>query len=338
MSLTFLTRAALPDVLSQRIMVEPITLEAIRTAQRRINKIVLRTPLIPLADQGPEPRIYLKLENLQPTGSFKVRGAGNALMSVLEEQRVPGVYTTIAGNMAQALAWHAKRLGVPCTVIVPNEAPETKLVALRRFGATIIQLSWDEVWGVATTGRYAPLDDMVFIHPFNDARMIAGNGTIGIEIAEDLPEVGTVFVPFGGGGLITGIASALRAMRPGVRTVACEPETAAPFAASLRDQMPREVERTPSFVDGIGAKSVLPKMWERLQSLVHDSRVLPLSEIAETIRFLFERHRVLAEGAGATSVAAARTGSSDPGPLVAVVSGGNMDPAKLMPILEGRVP
>jgi threonine dehydratase len=320
-------------------VVEPISLEAIRSAQRRVRGSVLRTPLIPLSDADASVPVYLKPENLQPTGSFKVRGAGNALLRAREQDRpIPGVWTTSAGNMAQALAWHARRLGIPCTVVVPRGAPETKLAGIESLGARVVQRPWDDIWEIAQTGRFAPLDDQVFVHPFNDPHMIAGNGTIGLEIAEELPEVRTVYVPFGGGGLITGIASALRALRPDARAIACEPATAAPFAASLREGAATEVERTPSFVDGIGARSVLPEMWERLRDLVRDSRVLSLGEIARAVRFLFERHRLVVEGAGAASLAATRSQPALPGPAVAIVSGGNLDPSKLLTILEGRVP
>jgi threonine dehydratase len=314
------------------------TLDQIRAARQRLGSKVLRSPLIPLDGQGARPQIYLKLENLQPTGSFKVRGAGNALAIALEGGARSGVFTTSAGNMAQALAWHAQRAGVPCTVIVPDTAPETKLAGIRRFGARIVQVSWDELWRVLTVGHYDPLENWTFIPPFDHIDMIAGNATIGLEIHEDLPGVRTVLVPFGGGGLIAGVAAALRSLEPSARVIACEPETAAPFAASLSAGKASEVDRKPSFVDGIGAKNVLPSMWDRLHGVVRESRVLSLAEIAEAVRFLYERHRIVAEGAGGSSVAAALKEGSAAGPIVAVVSGGNIDPGRLMSILEGNVP
>src|SRR5439155_2562 len=198
------------------------------------------------------------LENLQPTGSFKVRGAGNSIALLTPEQRSHGVFTCSAGNMAQALAWHARRLGIPCTAIVPDTAPATKLAAIRRFGATIVQLSWDEVWEIGISRRYTPLKGWTFVHPFADATMMAGNGTIGLEILEDLPDADAVIIPFGGGGLSAGIATAIKAKRPRTRVYACEPETAAPLAASFAKSAPAEVHRLPSFVDGIGASSGLP--------------------------------------------------------------------------------
>lgn len=318
--------------------VESVSLDAILRARKRLGSLVLRTPLLPL--DGPKGRgtTYLKLENLQPTGSFKVRGAGNSILTALERGPLRGVYTTSAGNMAQALAWHAQRMGVPCTTIVPDTAPEAKLAGIRRFGAEIVQLPWDEVWSITLNGVYAPLRENLYVPPFNHADMIAGNGTIGVEIFEDLPEVDAVFVPIGGGGLITGIASALTALKPSVRVIACEPETAAPFTASLRAGKPCQVNRTPSFVDGSGASSVFPEMWERLRGLVQDSRVVSLKDTADAIRLLFERHRVVAEGAAGTAVAAAQSGDHTPSTSVAVVSGGNIDPRILMTILSGSVP
>jgi len=282
--------------------------------------------------------IYLKLENLQPTGSFKVRGAGNAIALLSNQERDQGVYTCSAGNMAQALAWHARRNGIPCTVIVPDTTPETKQAAIKRFGAKVIQLPWDEVWQVAITHRYAALEGSVFIHPFADRRMIAGNGTIGLEILEDLPNVDSVIIPFGGGGLATGIATAIKGRKQNTRVYACEAETAAPLAASFGAGTAQAVERIPSFVDGIGAESVLFEMWELVQFLLAGSIVVSLREIASAIKLLFERNRVIAEGAGAASVAAALTGKAGTGRVVCVVSGGNIDLSKLVKILHGEIP
>jgi threonine dehydratase len=317
---------------------EPVSLEQIRRARDRLGSLVVRSPLIPLRDGGPGSTTYLKLENLQPTGSFKVRGAGNSVLAALERGEVKGVYTTSAGNMAQALAWHAQRLGIRCTTIVPDTAPEVKLSGIRRFGAEVIQLPWSEVWDITMRASYRPLEADLYVPPFNHPDMIAGNGTIGLEIHEDLPQVESVFVAIGGGGLITGIASALKALKPSVRLVACEPETAAPFTLSLRTGTASRVTRTPSFVDGSGAESVIPDMWSRMHGLIEESRVVSLEETASAIRLLFERHRVVAEGAAGTAVAAARRESRAGSVSVAVVSGGNIDPSKLMPILSGSVP
>jgi len=316
----------------------PVTYEEVLRARKRLGSLVLRTPLIPLVESPRGGRIYLKLENLQPTGSFKVRGAGNSVLAALERGPVTGVYTTSAGNMAQALAWHAQRIGLPCTTIVPESAPQAKLNGIRRFGAEIIQLPWDEVWDITLHGVYPPLRESLYVPPFNHRDMIAGNGTIGTEIFEDLPEVDAVYVPIGGGGLITGIASAMRQLKPSARAIACEPETAAPYTESLKSGRPSQVNRVPSFVDGSGSSKVFPEMWSRLHGLVNESRIVSLQYTATAIRYLFERHRVVAEGAAGTAVSAAMKDSDDESVSVAIVSGGNIDVGKLMTILSGSVP
>lgn len=315
----------------------PIPLNLIEEARERIKRTVLRTPLVRLnVDEAPA-EIFLKLENLQPTGSFKVRGASNAIALAGPDAKNRGVYTCSAGNMAQALAWLARQNKIPCTVIVPDNAPETKLEAIRRFGAKIIQASFDDVWKIVVTNRYAPLDGAVFIHPFADIRMMAGNGTAGLEVLEDLPDVDSVVIPFGGGGLSVGIASAIRAKKPQTRVYAVEPETAAPLSASFAAGSAQEIERVPSFVDGIGGKSVLPEMWERARNLLLPL-VVSLSDIAKTVKLLIERNRIVAEGAGAASVAAAISGKAGSGKIVCIVSGGNIDSSKLVKILRGDVP
>ncbi len=319
-------------------ILDPISLDSIREARRRLPASILRTPLVRLNLEDSPAEIYLKLENLQPTGSFKVRGASNAIALAGMDTVTKGVYTVSAGNMAQALAWQARERGISCTVIVPDNAPSTKLEAVRRFGAKIVQVSFDEVWKVVVNHRYPPLETSVFIHPFADPRMIAGNGTIGLEILEDLPRVDAVIVPFGGGGLSTGIASAIRAVDQRVQVYACEPETAAPLAASFASNSAQEIRRIPSFVDGAGGKSVLPEMWYLVKGLLNGSIVVSLKEISNAVKLLVERNRVVAEGAGAASVAAALTGKAGQGVVVAVVSGGNIDLSSLMVILEGRVP
>ena len=317
---------------------EAVSLEQVLDARKRLGSLVLRTPLIPLNDPTGGGKVFLKLENLQPTGSFKVRGAGNSILAALERGPVKGVYTTSAGNMAQALAWHAQRMGVPCTTIVPDTAPQAKLAGIRRFGAEIVQLPWDEVWSITLNGVYPSLSDRLYVPPFNHPDMIAGNGTIGTEIFDDLPDVESVYVAIGGGGLICGIASALKAAKPTARVIACEPETAAPYTASLRAGTASQFDRTPSFVDGSGASSVFPEMWARLNGLVRESRVVTLAETASAIRLLFEKQRVVAEGAAGTALAAALQGNDRSTTRVAVISGGNIDPGKLMTILSGSVP
>lgn len=319
-------------------LIEPIALGEIEAARERIGNLVLRTPLVRLNSEDDPAEIYLKLENLQPTGSFKVRGAGNAISQVPRELLEHGVYTVSAGNMAQALAWHAQRLGVPCTVIVHDDAPRTKLEAIKRYGAETIPLPFEKAWEVATTGYYPPLKEKHFIHPFANRNMIIGNGTTGLEIIEDLPKVETVVIPFGGGGLSAGIASAIKGKKPETRIFACEPETASPLAASFAAGSAQKFPKIPSFVDGIGASSVIPVMWELVKPLLEGSLVVSLHEIAAAIKLLVERNRVLAEGAGGASVAAARSGKAGKGKIVCIVSGGNIDTAKLGKILKGEVP
>ncbi len=319
---------------------EPIPLQEIIAARDRLRGTALRTPLIRLnVDAAAD--IYLKLENLQPIGSFKLRGAGNALLKLDEDTSSKGVYTASAGNMAQGLAWIAEKLGIACQVIVPEQAPQTKLDAIERLGAGIIKVPYDEWWQVIVTHRYPGLDAR-FIHPVSDPDVIAGNATIGLEILEDLATVNTVLVPYGGGGLSCGIASALRAMRTAApapaRVYACVVETAAPLAASWQRGEPVEIDRTPSFVDGIGGKSVLEEMWPLARTLLAGSFVTSLESIADAVRLLVARNHVVAEGAGAVPVAVALSGAAGSGTIVCVVSGGNIDPAKLETILRGEIP
>jgi threonine dehydratase len=314
-----------------------IPLDEIRAARERFAGAVMRTPLVRLNVDDAPAEIFLKLENLQPIGSFKLRGAGNAMLTAGSQQLARGVYTASAGNMAQGVAWYARRMGVPCSVVVPDHAPETKLAAVRRLGGSIVKVPFVEWAEILRTHRYAGLDGL-FIHPVSDPAVMAGNGTIGLEILEDLPGLDALVIPYGGGGLSCGIASALRALRPGVKIFACEVETAAPFAASLAAGAPREITYTPSFVDGIGAPFVLPEMWPLASRLLDGSLVMPLTEVAAAVRLLAERNRVIAEGAGATPVAAALAGKAGGGKVVCVVSGGNIDAGKLARILAGEMP
>ncbi len=313
-------------------MSQAIPLEAIQAAAARTADSVVRTPLLglPLADAPAE--IYLKLENLQPIGSFKLRGAGNAMALASRRELARGVYTASAGNMAQGVAWRAARLGIPCQVVVPDHAPETKVAAVRRLGGEIIKVPFDSWWDVIVTGEFASLGGL-FIHPVSNPDVMAGNGVIGLEILEDLPDVDAVVIPYGGGGLSAGIASAIRALKPATRIYAVEVETAAPLAASLSAGAPVTVDYTPSFVDGIGGVSVLPEMWPRARALLDDSLVVSLEEIRAAIRLLAERQRVIAEGAGAASVAAALAGKAGAGKVVCVVSGGNIEREILAEIL-----
>ena len=311
---------------------DSITVEDVLAARERIAGVVERTPLIPF--EGVD-GIHLKLETLQPIRSFKVRGAANALGMLSPNELAAGVYTASAGNMAQGLAWAARKHGVPCSVVVPDGAPQTKLAAVRRLGAEIVSLAYDEWWNVLATHRYAPLEPARFIHPVSDVGVMAGNGTIGLEVLEDAPDVEAVLVPFGGGGLSCGIAAAIRAARPEVRVYGCEVETAAPLRAAFEAGHPVESPRTPTFVDGIGAPIVLAEMWPAARRLLAGSLVVSLAEVQAAIRMLVERAAVVAEGAGGASVAAGMKRLGGDGRVVCVVSGGNIDPAVLSGILSG---
>ena len=310
------------------------TLADVQAARARLSGAVLRTPLVRLNFEEAPAEIYLKLENLQPIGSFKLRGAGNALRLVEPERLRDGVYTASAGNMAQGVAWAARELGVPCRVIVPEHAPHTKLAAIERLGAEIVKVPFDDWWQVILEHEYPGMEGL-FVHPVSDPAVMAGNGTIGLEILEELPDVDAVVIPYGGGGLSCGIAVAVRALKPGTRIYACEVATAAPLKASLEAGSPQSIEHTPSFVDGIGGKSLLPEMWPLVRQLIDDSLVVPVEEVAAALKLLLERNRVLAEGAGATPVAAALSGQAGGGKVVCIVSGGNIDLQKLVGILQG---
>jgi threonine dehydratase len=317
--------------------IEPISLEEIRAARERIAGSVLRTPLVRLNVEDAPAEIFLKLENLQPIGSFKLRGAGNAMAQADPKELARGVYTASAGNMAQGVAWNARRRSIPCSVVVPDHAPRAKLEAIERLGGRIVPVPFERWWQVLVDHGYPGMEGL-FVHPVSDRAVIAGNGTIGLEILEDLPDVDAIVVPYGGGGLSTGIASAVKVLRPKTRVLAGEVETAAPFSAALRAGSPQEITYTPSFVDGIGGRGLLPEMWPLVSKLLDGALVQSLAEVAAAVRLLATRNRVIAEGAGATSVAAALSGKAGNGKVVCVVSGGNIDAAKLAKILEGGVP
>jgi len=288
-------------------------------------------------DEAPA-EIYLKLETLQPINSFKIRGAYNAMSEAPRGDLAAGVLTTSAGNMAQGVAWAARELGIPCTVIVPDHAPETKLAAIERLGGSYVKVPFDRWWQALEERRYPGIEGF-FVHPVEDEPVMAGNGTIGLEILEDLPDPDVVVVPWGGGGLLVGIASAIKALRPETEVRAVELETAAPLAASLAAGEPREIDYRATFVDGAGARALLPKMWELGRPLVAGSDVVTLDETAAAVRLLAERVRVVAEGAGALAVASALSGK--PGrekKVVAIVSGGNIDSSVLRTILAGQTP
>jgi threonine dehydratase len=316
---------------------DPVPLDAIQAARERLKGGAIHTPLVRLNVDDAPAEIYLKLENLQPVGSFKLRGAGNKMLSATGEQLNRGVWTASTGNMAQGVAWYARHLGLDCTVVVPHTASELKLNAIRRLGGQIVKASWEDYFNAQINWEFEGMDGL-FIHPFADPDVMAGNGTIALEILDDLPDVEAVMVSYGGGGLGCGIASALRAAHPDVKVYASEAETAAPLTLSLAAGRMVEVSHTRSFVDAIGAPAVFKQMWPLVSRLIDGSIAMPLESIAGAIRLLVERNHVVAEGAGALPVAAALTGEAGSGKVVCVVSGGNIDPAKLVTILRGEVP
>ena len=318
---------------------EAPTVADIEAARGRIAGTAVRTPLLRLDVDAPF-ELWLKLENLQPIGSFKLRGALNAIRALPPERLRHGVYTASAGNMAQGVAWGARELGVTCTVLVPDRAPQTKLDAIARLGASVVKLPYERWWKVIVDHGY---DGMTgeFIHPVSNSFVLAGNATIGAEILEDLGDPDAIFVPYGGGGLSAGIAAVVKHRSPATRVYACEVETAAPFSASLAARRPMTIDHVPSFVDGIGGRSVLEEMWPITSTLLADSLVVTVAQVAAAVRLLVTRGRVVAEGAGATAVAAVLSCDARlvaPGSkCVAVISGGNIDRAVLADILSERL-
>jgi len=316
---------------------EPIPFKEIQAARKRIQGEVVRTPLVRLDIDSAPTEIYLKLETLQPIRSFKIRGAVNIMKMADPKQLEAGVWAASAGNWAQGIAWYARKLGVNCTIIIPETAPHTKQDAIKRLGAQIIPVTYNQWLDTFRTRQYEGMDGL-FLHAFSDPAVMAGNGTIGLEIIDDLPDVDAVVIPWGGGGLCSGIASAIRVLKPNVKIYACEVETAAPLAASLMAGKPIEIKYTPSFVDGIGAPSVFPEMWNLAHQLLDGSLVVGLDDTTEVVRKLIERNCIIAAGAGAVPVAAALAGKAGSGKIACIVSGGNLDVIQLIKILQGNVP
>src|SRR6476659_4735098 len=310
--------------------VRPISIDDIEQARERIKGTVLRTPLVRFDE-----RIWLKLENLQPTNAYKIRGGANAVASLSDADRAKGVWTISAGNAGQGVAYAARQYGVPCTVVAIETAPQTKLDRMRALGAEIVPVSYDRAWVAAETHEFPGLD-ATFVHPFDNHDFIAGHGTMGLEIIEDCPEVRTVICAIGGGGLITGIGRAIKARKPDARVLGAEPETAAPYALSLREGGPRKfAEWQASFVDGAGGKSVTERMWQRMRPVTDGTITVTLQQTADAMRIIAEKSRTIAEGAGALSLAAALSDPSLEGPIVCVVSGGNIDLAKFAELVVG---
>ncbi|MBW3563983.1 MAG: pyridoxal-phosphate dependent enzyme [Acidobacteria bacterium] len=311
------------------------TLEAIRQAASTLEGIVVRTPLVRLEGDFEGREIWLKLENLQPINAFKIRGAVNAIAELDENRRAQGVWTISAGNAGQGVAWAARRYGIPCTVVVIETAPDTKVRRMEQLGAELVRAPFDECWQAMQDRRFPGVEG-AFIHPFDDDAFITGNATIGLEILDDLPEVDVVCGAIGGGGLMAGVGAAIRPLRSDVTILGAEPETAAPLALSFERGSPQVFDRwEKSFVDGAGGKSVFPSMWDRLHPVLDGSVVVSLEEVREAIRTIAERARVISEGAGALPVAAAIAGRTGGRKIVAIVSGGNIDLRDLAGILTG---
>jgi threonine dehydratase len=315
--------------------VEPIAIEDIEQARARIAGTVIRTPLVRL-DVGPgAPEIWLKLENLQPTNAYKIRGATNAVARLSDEERAKGVWTISAGNAGQGVAYAAREFGIPSTVVAIETAPQTKLDRMRALGAMIVPVSYERAWVAAESHEFPGLEG-TFVHPFDNHDFIAGHGTMGLEILDDLPEVRTVIAAIGGGGLITGVGSAIKARRPEVKVLGAEPQTAAPYDYSLREGGPRRFPNwQASFVDGAGGKSVTERMWQRMRAVTDGTITVTLDQVRGAMRLIAEKSRTIAEGAGALSVAAALTGQAGEGPIVCVVSGGNIDLPKFSELVTG---
>jgi threonine dehydratase len=313
--------------------VRPIRLSEIQEARKRIAHTIVRTPLIRL-DLGPDfPDIRLKLENLQPINAYKLRGAANAVALLSDSERKRGVWTISAGNAGQGVAYAARQAGVPCAVVVIETAPKSKLERMRALGAKLIPVSYDVAWKTLDE-RSFPGADGTFIHPFDDDNFIAGHGTMGLEILEDAPDTAAVIASIGGGGLITGVGAAIKALKPETKIFGVEPETAAPSALSFKMGSPQVFKDwKASFVDGAGGQSTFPRMWERMKPIVDDYFVVSLEETRKAMRLMAEKTRVISEGAGALPLAAALSGKAGKGPIVAVVSGGNIDLNKFCEVI-----
>jgi threonine dehydratase len=313
--------------------VRPIQLSEIQEARKRIAKTIVRTPLIRL-ELGPEfPDIRLKLENLQPINAYKLRGAANAVAKLSEADRERGVWTISAGNAGQGVAYAARATGVPCTVVAVETAPQSKLERMKALGAKLISVPYDIAWK-ALDERSFPRAEGTFIHPFDDDDFIAGHGTMGLEILEDAPDTVAVIASIGGGGLITGVASAIKALKPQVKMFGVEPDTAAPAALSFKKGSPQVFQNwKASFVDGAGGQSMFPRMWERMKPVVDDYLVVTLEQTKNAMRLLAEKARIISEGAGALPVAAALSGKAGKGPIVAIISGGNIDLQKFCELI-----
>jgi threonine dehydratase len=316
--------------------VRPIELSEVRAARERIANTIVRTPLIRLELGSDFPDIRLKLENLQPINAYKLRGAANAVALLSRSERERGVWTISAGNAGQGVAYAARQAGVPCTVVVVETAPKSKLERMRTLGAKLLPVPYDVAWK-ALEERSFPSADGTFIHPFDDHNFITGHGTMGLEILEDAPDATAIIASIGGGGLITGVGSAIKALKPQIKVFGVEPETAAPAALSFEKGSPQVFTNwKASFVDGAGGQSMFPRMWERMRPVVDGCLVVSLEETRKAMQLMAEKARIISEGAGALPLAAALSGKAGKGPIVAIVSGGNIDLEKFCELVSHR--
>jgi threonine dehydratase len=310
-----------------------IELAEIEAARGRIAGTAVRTPLLRLHVEAPA-EIYLKCENLQPVNSFKIRGATNAVLLAPAQDRAKGLVTASAGNMAQGVAWAARELGLPATIAVPEHAPQAKVEAIERLGGRVLKVPYGDWWNAIVTSRVDGVEGL-FVHPVQDPGVMAGNGTIGLEVLDDLPDPDAVVIPYGGGGLTVGIASAVKALRPDTKIFTAEPATGAALAAAFAAGQPTDVDYQPSFVDGSGSRRVLDTMWPLVTPLVDEALSIPVAEVAAAVRLLAERARLIAEGAGALALAAALSGRAGSGKVVCIVSGGNINLSTLAETFTG---
>jgi threonine dehydratase len=318
-----------------------VTLKDIQQAQSLLRKFAVRTPLV--ACRLPDGRqIFIKPENLQPIGSFKLRGAYNKISALTPEQRTRGVVAHSSGNHAQGVAYAAKALKVRATIVMPSTAPKVKMEATRALGAEIVLV------GPASNDRIAKAEELererklMAVPPYNDEKIIAGQGTIGLEILEDLPDVETVIVPVGGGGLISGIATAIKESRPGAKIIGVEPEFAADAQASLRAGEIQSISGESALrtmADGLRSQSIGPINFEHIRRYVDDIITVKEDEIRKAMKHLLFAARILAEPSGAVTTAAALYHAAElpaSDKVVAVVSGGNVEPQLFSDILTGN--
>jgi threonine dehydratase len=314
------------------------SLDDARAAAERIREVAVRTPLVPLRSySGARPEILLKPETLQPVTSFKIRGAYNWASSLTDAQRARGLSTVSAGNTAQAVAYAARLVGASARSRLPDTTPRAKIDAIEAYGMEPVFMPGDELfdWMLSAGWEGEPY---TFLHPWVEPLMVAGSATVGLEIFDELPDVDTVFISVGGGGLICGVGSALKALNPGIRVVAVQPEACAPIRACLAAGQPVWVDPEPTLCDGLGVPLVTDEMWPLLRSVVDETVEISEEQVEDAIRRLALDNKLVVEGAGAASLAAAlATPIEQRGRSVCVLSGGSIDGDTFAAIVGGAV-